>query len=102
MQVEQSHCVCHRGPAPADLLRNFFLTHSEFLGEARVTLRFFDRVKICALQVFDQREFQHIAIISSVHGMPIWLPTIRNSWKSQATPSSVIGFATLRRGMSGA
>ena len=32
-------------------------------AKPRVTLRFFDRIEIGALQIFDQREFQHIAIV---------------------------------------
>ena len=62
-QVEQSHCVGHRGPTSTDLLRDLFLAHSKFAGKPRVTLRFFDRIEIGALQIFDQREFQHIAIV---------------------------------------
>ena len=63
MQVEQSHRVGHRRPASTDLLRDLFLAHSKFAGEPRVTLRFFDRIEIGALQIFDQRELEHFAIV---------------------------------------
>ena len=38
--------------------------------------------------------FQHMEIISSVHGTPMWMPINTSSGKSMATWSSRIGLAT--------
>ena len=62
MQIEQSHRVGDRGPASADFLRDLFLTHSKFIGKPGVTLRFFDRIEISALQILDQRDLQDFEI----------------------------------------
>jgi len=42
----------------------------------------------------------YMAIISSVHGIPTWMPMSFSSGKSQAIPSSRIGRPTLRMGAS--
>jgi len=45
--------------------------------------------------------FQAIAIISSVQGMPMWMPHNFSSGKSQATLSNVMGRPTDRSGRRG-
>ena len=40
-------------PAFTDLLCDILLAHAEFIREARVSLRFLDRIKIGALQILN-------------------------------------------------
>ncbi len=66
-QFEQPHVVGDRRAILADGGGNGFLRHLEFVGEPAVGLRFFDRIQIFALDVFDQRDFEqalvrHVAI----------------------------------------
>src|SRR5207248_8102058 len=55
-------CIGHGRAAPADLVRDFFLPHPKFTCQTSVTLRLFDRIQIRALQIFDERKFEYIAI----------------------------------------
>ena len=62
VEIEQSHGICDRGAALPDFLRNIVLAHPEFPGEAGVGLRFFDRVKVGALQILDQGQLEDLEI----------------------------------------
>src|SRR5438552_9432432 len=62
MQIEQANRIGDGGPAAADLERNVLLSHSEFLGQARIALRLFDWIQIGPLEVLDQRKLEHFQI----------------------------------------
>ena len=67
-QLEQAQRVGHHGAALADLGRHFFLRELKLLDELRVALRLFDRVEVLALEILDQRQFEHGAVIGLAAG----------------------------------
>ena len=60
--MQQAHVVGDRRAILADGGRNRFLRHLEFVGQPPVRLRFFDRIQIFALDVFDQRDFEQMLV----------------------------------------
>ena len=62
-QFQQARRVRHRRAALADLGGDFLLRELKLSAELRVAERFFQRIQILALQVFDERQFQHGAVI---------------------------------------
>ena len=62
IEIEQSHRVRDRGAAFADLLRDVFLAHPEFTREPRVSLRFFNRIEVGALEILDQRKLENFQV----------------------------------------
>ena len=62
-QFEQAQGIGHHGAALADLGGDFLLRELELLDELRVALGFLDRVEVLALQIFDERQFEHRAVV---------------------------------------
>src|SRR3979411_1958885 len=62
MQIEQAHRVGHGRTTAPDFERNVFLSHAEFAGKPRVTLRFLDGIEIGALQILDERKLENFQI----------------------------------------
>jgi len=71
-QSQQPRRVCHGRAAFTDLERDLFLRELKLFRELRVTLRFFQRIQVLALEIFDEREFQHRAVVGSrtMTGLP--------------------------------
>ena len=63
MELENAQQVRDRGSIFADLHRSFFLGEVEILDELAVAERFFDRIEVLALEIFDEGEFENFAII---------------------------------------
>ena len=61
-QVEEAHRVGHRGARLADTLRDVFLLHLEFAGQADVAGPFLDRVEVLALKVLDEGHLEDLAV----------------------------------------
>ena len=66
-QTEQTQGVRHRRAAAAHFFGDLFLGEFELRGKLLVGPRFFNRVEVFALQVFDERNFQHFLIIRFPH-----------------------------------
>ena len=62
-QFQQPQRVGHDGAAFADLAGDFLLGELELFGQLRVAVGFLDGVEIFALEIFDERQFQHRAVI---------------------------------------
>ena len=62
-QFQQAQSVGHHGAALADFGRDFLLRELELLDELGVTLGFFDGIEVLALEVLDERQFQHGAVV---------------------------------------
>ena len=62
MEIEQAHGIGDAGAGLADAGGDFILLEGEFLGEADVAGGFFHRVEILALEVLDERHFEHVAV----------------------------------------
>ena len=62
MQIEQANRICDRSPAAADFERNVLLSHSEFLSQTGIALRFFDWIQIGPLEVLDQRNLKYFQV----------------------------------------
>ena len=62
-QLEQAQRVGHDRAALAHFGRHFLLLELELLDELRVALGLFNRVKVLPLQVLDQRQFEHGAVV---------------------------------------
>ena len=62
-QFQQPQCVRHHGAALADLAGDFLLGQLELPGELRVTVGFLEGVEIFALEIFDERQFQHRVVV---------------------------------------
>jgi len=56
-KAQQAQGVCHAHPAAAHALRDAFLRHAELALQLIVRGGLFEGVEICALDVFDEREF---------------------------------------------
>ena len=67
MQIEQPHRVRDRGAAAPDFLRDVLLPHAEFAGKTGIGLRFLNRIEIGALEIFDQRKFEHFQIVCAAN-----------------------------------
>src|SRR5205085_3436327 len=67
MQFEQANRIRDRGAAATDFERDIFLSHSEFLSQSGIALRFFDWIQISPLKVLDQRKLEHFQIASRSH-----------------------------------
>jgi hypothetical protein len=55
--------IGHGCPALADLGRDLFLGELELLHQLLVTLGFLERVKVLALEIFDEGEFEHGRVV---------------------------------------
>src|SRR3954468_22880652 len=64
MQIQKPKGVGHRRPAAADFERNIFLPHSKFVSQSGVPLGFFDCVEVGTLQIFNQRKFEDLQVVS--------------------------------------
>ena len=62
VEIEQAHGIGDAGAGFADAAGDFILLEREFLGEADVAGGFFHRVEVFALEVLDERHFEHIAV----------------------------------------
>jgi hypothetical protein len=62
MEIEQAHRIGDAGAGFADAAGDFILFEREFPGEADVAGGFFHRVEVFALEILDERHFQHIAV----------------------------------------
>ena len=62
-QFQQPRRIGHRRAALADLERDFLLRELKLLRELRIAERLFDGVQILTLQIFDERQFQHRAVV---------------------------------------
>ena len=62
-QFQQAQGIGHHGAALADLAGDFLLRELELLGELRVAVGFLDGVEIFALEIFDERQFEHRAVV---------------------------------------
>jgi hypothetical protein len=62
-QFEQPQRIGHRRAALADLGRDVLLRELELFRELRVAVRLLDGVQIFALQIFDERQLQHRAVV---------------------------------------
>src|SRR5204863_8793820 len=63
MQIQEPQRVGHSGPAAPDFQRNVFLPQAKFVSQSRIALGFFDWIEIGALQVFNQRELEHLQVV---------------------------------------
>jgi hypothetical protein len=61
-QFQETHVVRDGRAIFADAFRDRFLRQMEFVGQAAIRLRFFDGIQILALNVFDQRDFEHLVV----------------------------------------
>ena len=66
-QAEQAHDIGNVAAGFVDELRNFLLGQAFTVGKFLIGARLFDRVEIFTLQVLDQRERGHFAIIELTH-----------------------------------
>ena len=62
VKLEEPHAIGDGGAALADLLRDVLLAKTEFAREPRESEGLFDRVQVLALQIFDEREFEHFLV----------------------------------------
>ena len=62
VEFEESQGIGDTGAAAPDTLRDVFLAKIEFRGQTRKSLGFVDGVEVGALEVFDESEFEHVAI----------------------------------------
>ena len=62
-KFEKSNEVGHRRTIDADLAGEFVVSHGESADVLLKRLGFFDGVEIAALQVFDEREDEHLLIV---------------------------------------
>ena len=62
VQVEQAHRIGDTGAGFADAGGDLVLLEGKLAGEAHVSGGFFHRVEILALEVLDERHFEHVAI----------------------------------------
>ena len=85
-QAQQPHGVGHRGAGFAHFLRDLLLGELEPADEFLVAQRFLDRIQILALQILDQREFDHFGVAgSSLEDGGIGEP-----WRSGARPPAAL------------
>ena len=61
-QFRQPHHVGDMAAALADDLGDVFLAAFELLGQRMIALRLFQRVEVLALDVFDDGDFQRVAV----------------------------------------
>ena len=87
LQIEQSHGIRNRGPALADLAGDFLLRKAEFLVKPGIGSGFFDRVQAFALEVFDEGEFENLAVA----GLANDDGDIRETDFFRSTPASLAG-----------
>ena len=66
-------------------MRDIFLTHPEFSCQPRIRLCFLDWIKICALQILDQRKLEHLEIAR----VPDDYRRLRQTGFLRRTPSSL-------------
>ena len=62
-ESEQAQAVCHGRARFADARGGFLLRHLIVFHQGLVALGLFDGVEILALQVFDQRQLGHLAVV---------------------------------------
>ena len=67
MEVQQSHCIGDGDAATANLLSDILLSQTELAGQAGITLCLLDRTEISPLQIFYERELEHIPIARDAH-----------------------------------
>ena len=61
-EVEKANGIGDGGPVFADALGDFFLFQQKFASEPGVGFGFLDGIQVFALEVFDERHVQHIAV----------------------------------------
>src|SRR6185437_2817265 len=66
-QIEQPHHVGDVRPALAGDACDFFLRMIELADKALIAARFLDRIEILALHIFDQRDFERLAVRGLAH-----------------------------------
>ena len=62
MQIEESHRVGHRRARFAHLPRDVILLELKIAGKPGEGTRFFDRIEVFALKVFNEGEFQDVLV----------------------------------------
>src|SRR5690349_18208556 len=62
MEIKETHGVGNRSAAAPYLVRNFLLFHSKLIPQSRVTLRFFDWIKVAPLQILNQRKLEDFQV----------------------------------------
>ena len=67
VEIEQPHGVCHAGAAFAHLPGDVFLPQVELGGQPVVRPGLLHYAEVRALEVFDQREFEHLAVRGLAH-----------------------------------
>src|SRR6185369_7579318 len=66
-QSQQPERVCYRRTTFAHTSRDLLLAEMEFVCQPLVGTRFLDGIQVLALQVFDQRELERLAIVCVAH-----------------------------------
>ena len=62
IEIQKSHGVGYRGPALADPLGDLVLCQSEITVKPGVGAGLFDGIKIFALEVLNQCQFEHLSV----------------------------------------
>jgi hypothetical protein len=62
LQIQKPHGIGYRGAALADTLGDLILRQAEITVEPCVGPRLFDGIQVFALEVFNQREFEHLSV----------------------------------------
>ena len=62
---QQAQCVRDRGTSLSHALRHFVLREIVLVDQRRKTGGFFQRIKVFALQVLDDRDFEAVAIVGT-------------------------------------
>ena len=62
-QFQQPHRIGHHRTAFADFDGNFLLRELELPGQLFVAMRFLDGIEIFTLKIFDERQFEHRAVV---------------------------------------
>src|SRR6266849_2502565 len=66
-ELQQTQRIGHDRAAFANFAGDFLLAQLELFNEFRVTAGFFQRIEVFALEIFDQCQFQHRAVIGLAH-----------------------------------
>src|SRR6267378_1602801 len=66
-QLKQPQSVGDYRAAFANLRGNFFLLELKLLDQLSIALGFLDRIEILALEVFDERQLEDIAVVRLAH-----------------------------------
>src|ERR1043166_9227736 len=62
-QFEQAQGICHGRAAFADFEGDFLLRELKLLHQLRVALGLFHRIEVFALEILDERQFEHCPVI---------------------------------------